>query len=122
MKQKQRRLNPAQQKWLLEVDFYLRANIKNHNVVIADIAYALCMSERNFYRRLEKLAGLTPNQYIQQFRLKCAMELLKDGEVDSVKELAARVGFYHPDYFSRLFEGHYGCRPVEWMHSQEDAL
>ncbi|MCB0552826.1 MAG: helix-turn-helix transcriptional regulator [Phaeodactylibacter sp.] len=120
MKHRKQRLQARQQKWLQEVDRYLRDNLDNHNVVVADIAFAMCMSERNFYRKLKKLTGITPNQYIQAFRLNSAFELLNSGQVDTVKELAGRVGFYHTDYFSRLFEACYGRRPVEWIHENTE--
>ena len=81
-------------------------------MVINDIASAVFISERQFYRKLKKLTGLTPNQFIQQIRMEQAQKLLQGQEYDSVSRVAKAVGFLSSDYFSLLYERYYGVKPA----------
>lgn len=108
-------LNDQQREWLQSVDQYILKNLESHHLVISDIADAVCMSERQFYRKIEDLTGQTPNHYIQSWRMRRARQLLESGQCDTVKEVALSVGFHNPDYFSRLFETFYGYRPADYL-------
>lgn len=115
MEKQQSKLTPLEREWLREVDQYILDNLDNHQLVIGDIADAVCMSERQFFRRIEELTGQTPNHYVQAWRMRRAQEMLRAGQCGTVKEVALSVGFYNPDYFSRLYESFYGCRPVDFF-------
>lgn len=56
--------------------------------------------------------GIRPINYLIQYRLEQAIELLKEGEY-SVQEVAALVGYSDPLYFSRIFKKHVGYSPSQ---------
>jgi len=64
--------------------------------------------------------GMTPYQYCLHAKINRAKEILSTGE-SSVKEIAWRVGFDDPYYFSRLFKKKTGSRPSEWTSSGTTA-
>jgi len=68
------------------------------------------LSRRHFHRRIKELTGLTPGGYIRMMRLERAAQLLEQ-RAGNVSEIAYRVGFQDPDYFSRLFKPAYGVSP-----------
>ena len=71
----------------------------------------LNISERNFRRRLEKLTGLSPRQYLQEMRLQIARDYLVDGRYATIKEACYAVGFSDARYFSELFQHRFGVKP-----------
>ena len=66
---------------------------------------------RNFRRLFQEATGLAPHQYLLNLRLNHAKRLL--GTLP-VAEVAARVGFADPLYFSRLFKRKVGVAPTRW--------
>ena len=103
-------------KWLHKVSDYISANMANRNLTVGDIANAVFMSERQFYRRIKKVTGLTPHQYLKKLRLEKAKSLLDSGAFSSVKEVAYAIGYSRSDYFSTLFESYYGDKPTSYFH------
>ncbi len=87
----------------------------------------LCVEERNTkfyadelgvsYSKLRKLfkehTGLSPALFQQDLKLQRAKELLSSTS-HSVKEIAYRLGFDSPDYFSSKFKAKNGCKPSEF--------
>ena len=59
--------------------------------------------------------GMTPYQYCIHVKINRAKEILASGE-SSVKEIAWRVGFDDPYYFSRLFKKKTGSSPSHWTN------
>jgi len=57
--------------------------------------------------------GLSPHQYLLEFRIVCARNLLTGTEL-SVKEIATQTGFEDEHYFSRLFRQKLNCAPRQW--------
>jgi len=66
---------------------------------------------RHFRRLFQEATGLPPYQYQLNLRLNHAKRLL--GSLP-VAEVAARVGFTDPLYFSRLFKNKVGVAPTRW--------
>ena len=53
---------------------------------------------------------MTPNDYLRTARLKRAAELLLDDRLN-VTEVAYKVGFEDPSYFSKCFKAYFGMAP-----------
>ncbi len=66
---------------------------------------------RHFRRMFQEATGLAPHQYLLNLRLNHAKRLLG---AFPVAEVAARVGFADPLYFSRLFKRKVGIAPTRW--------
>lgn len=105
--------SPAQREWLARVDRIITSNLKDTSFVIAQIAMRLFVSERQFYRKLKKLTGKTPNQYIRKARMLKAREIIRKGYKGDLNKLAKMVGYQRADYFSSVYYKHYGVRPNE---------
>ena len=55
------------------------------------------------YNALSKTTGISPIEYIQQFRIvKAAEQLLQTNQ--SIKEISNAVGIENPEYFATLFK------------------
>ena len=83
----------------------------NREIDIDRLAAKLGTSHRQFRRLFQQVTGLAPQQYLIHLRLNEAKRLL--GTLP-VAEVAARVGFEDPYYFSRLFKAKVGVPPKRW--------
>lgn len=90
-------------------------NISDHNFSVMRLADCAAMSERQIYRYLKNITGLTPLQFIQEIKLNKAMELAQKRVFMSSSELASAVGFQHSPYFSSLFEKRFGKKPSAYL-------
>ena len=90
----------------------VEANLQNEQFSVEELANQMNMSRSNLHRKLKQSSGQTANQFIREYRLERAMELLKkDGR--PISEVAYEVGFSSPSYFTSCFTEHYGYPPGE---------
>ncbi len=79
------------------------------NRELADIIH---LSEDRFNHLFKESMGMPPLQYMNEVRMKKAMNLLKRKE-GTVVEIADSVGFTDYNHFGRQFRRYYGCTPSE---------
>ena len=75
------------------------------------IASAMAVSERQLQRKLKALIGLTPAEYLRDYRLQRAHERLVNGERSGAVALAS--GFASHAHFSSCFKAQFGYPPSE---------
>lgn len=85
----------------------IEENLSNSDFSVEDFEKAMGMSHAALYRKFKTLIGKTPLEFINQYRLKKAAELLKQG-CYNVNEVAYMVGFSDPKYFSTSFKKLFG--------------
>lgn len=81
-------------------------------VTNAQLAQMVCLSEDRFGHLFREGVGKPPLQYINEMRLKSALNLLKTSQ-HTVTEVAEAVGFRDYNHFGRLFRKRYGYTPYE---------
>lgn len=82
------------------------------SVTNAQLAQMVCLSEDRFGHLFREGVGKPPLQYINDMRLKSALNLLKTSQ-HTVTEVAEAVGFRDYNHFGRLFRKRYGYTPYE---------
>lgn len=82
-------------------------------ITVQDIATELGSSYSNFRKLFKEYTGVSPALYQQELRLQRAKELLSTTDM-SIKEIAYRLNFDSPDYFSSKFKVKIGCKPSEY--------
>lgn len=107
------RTDTNKNEWLTQLEEVLKNRLSNRNLSNPQLAKRLNMSERQFYRKVLKTTGKTPNQYFTQFRMKKALELMQTKEYKTVREIAFALGYKKDSYFSNLFKQEYGVSPLE---------
>lgn len=95
-----------------ELNKIIFANLENENFGVKELARAIGMSRFNLNRKLRFIYHKTINQYIREFRLHRAMEMLRQESV-TASEVSFKVGFSSPAYFSTCFSEYYGFPPGE---------
>lgn len=95
---------------------FFEENIGNRNFVVEDLARHLGMSRTAYYQKMKSITGLSPVDFIKQMRIKKALKLL-DGGMLSVSDVAYKVGFSDPKYFSKCFKAEMGVTPTQYVNS-----
>ncbi len=93
----------------------VEANLENEQFSVEYLAERMNMSRSHLHRKLKKATGQSPNQFVREYRLHRAMELLKE-EDKAIADIAYAVGFGSPSYFTTCFTEYYGYPPGEAKH------
>ncbi len=80
---------------------------------LGELAAEAGMSEPYFCEMFRKQAGCPPKQFVIRQRLQMASALMHESGL-TVAQIAARVGYEDPYYFSRLFRYHTGRSPRDY--------
>jgi AraC-like DNA-binding protein/tetratricopeptide (TPR) repeat protein len=96
--------------FILKLTEIIHANLKNENFGVKELASESGMNQKTLRKRLLSINNKSVNQFIREVRLEKALELLQNEEI-TASEVAYRVGFSSPAYFSTCFTKFYGYPP-----------
>lgn len=103
--------------FMQRVTEYIEAHIMEPTVHTDDLALSVGTSRAKLFRKMKKITGMTPNEYVREARIKKARMLLERSIDDggcSVAEVAYKCGFTDAKYFSRSFKLAVGLSPTEY--------
>ncbi len=109
-------LNRIDSEFLNTLNNYIRENICDEDFSIDIMASKMNMSRSSFYRKIKGITGMTPVDYLKNFRLTYSARLLLEGV--RVTEVAIMAGFTSSSYFAKCFKAKYGMIPKEYASSQ----
>jgi len=92
----------------------VEVNMENASFSVEDMAAELAMSRVSLYKKLLSLTQKTPVEFIRIIRLKRAADLMENSQ-SSVSEIAYKVGFNSPRYFSKYFKEFYNELPSDYI-------
>jgi TolB-like protein/AraC-like DNA-binding protein/Flp pilus assembly protein TadD len=90
----------------------VHGNLENENFGVKELARETGMSRFNLNRKLHFICHKTINQFIREIRLERAMDILRKESL-TASEVAFKVGFSSPAYFSTCFSEYFGYPPGE---------
>ncbi len=97
------------------IEHYFRTHI-SEPIELDRIAEYFNISKPTLCRRVKQLTGKTVLQIGEQIKIEWAKTLLATGRpFVNVSEVARRVGYDDPLYFSRVFRKHIGIPPISWQ-------
>ncbi|GAA3614913.1 two-component regulator propeller domain-containing protein [Flavivirga amylovorans] len=80
------------------------------------------MSHSGLYRKLKQLTGKSSNEFIRDYRLKRASQIIKQNSGLLISEICIKTGFNDPKYFSKCFKQVYDMSPTEFAKKYGDTL
>ncbi len=97
-------------------------NIDNPDFDIKDFLEAMSMTNSMLYRKLKSLTGLSPNEFLRSIRLKAAHKIITEKyETITISEVAYKVGFNIPKYFTACFKKEFGITPSQYKDQLTEA-
>jgi len=92
---------------------YIELHYTRTDLSVAEICTEMGLSRSQLYRKLKALIGQGITDYIQQVRLEKSERLLLESDL-SIAEVAYKVGYTSPDYFSTVFKSKYNTTPTSF--------
>ncbi|WP_339526104.1 AraC family transcriptional regulator [Pseudomonas sp. EA_35y_Pfl2_R111] len=87
------------------------------NWSVADLATLASMSRASFAAHFRKVVGVTPADYLTNWRISLAQKRLREGR--PIALVAAEVGYESPSALARTFRRKVGRSPSEWVQQEE---
>ena len=115
---RQEEITSLDEKLVQNATNYVEKNLANSDISVETMSSELGMSRVQLYKKLVAITGTTPSEFIRLIRLKHAEQLLRQSQL-SVSEVAYRVGFNSPRYFSKYFIDMYGLTPSQYKRKFE---
>ena len=102
--------------FLSDIYEYIISNC-NKQIKVGELAKFEGVSEPSVYRMFAAVAGCTPIDYINGYRIGKARRLLATEEKMKIKQVASECGFDDQLYFSKVFSKTYGESPRAFRES-----
>jgi AraC-like DNA-binding protein len=98
---------------ILRVEDYIHAHLYER-IVLDDLSAVAGVSSRALQLAFRKFRGVTPMEYIRNYRLDCVRRLLTTRKIDkSITQIALDSGFIHLSKFAYYYKKRFGELPSE---------
>ena len=99
----------------------MEKNYDNSEFGVQELADEMRMNRSVLSKMLNAEAGQPTAQFIRNYRLDIAKKMITENVANrNITEIAYRVGFNDPKYFTRCFTKQYGVSPTSFRDAQED--
>lgn len=110
---KQLQLASPDTDFLNKVLTILEANYSNAVFGVEEFTAEVGLSRMQLHRKLKSLTDKSPGEFIRQYRLEMAKQLLRVKGI-SVGDVSYRIGFNNPSNFAKVFKEYTGITPSEF--------
>ena len=101
-----------EEKFLLRVKGVVDKHLDDEHFSVEELSKEVGMSRAQLHRKLIALTGVSASRFVRNYRLEHAYQLLQN-KVGTVSEIAYRVGYSSPAYFTKCFTEDYGISPSQ---------
>ncbi|GAA4236696.1 two-component regulator propeller domain-containing protein [Postechiella marina] len=112
--------NSIDREFLEKIMEFMEANMGNESYWLDELANDMNTSRSTFFRKLKKLTGQPPNDFMRMIRLKRATQLLDQNQY-TIAEISYKVGFNDPGYFSKCFRKAFGQPPSQYKNNKHKS-
>lgn len=99
----------------------MEENMENTEFNVSMLCQLVEMDNKQLYRKVKQLVGVTPVDLIRRIRMKKAAALLSQNRF-SVSEVMYMVGYSNPSYFSKCFVAEYKVSPSQYASEDQNTL
>ena len=99
--------------FLKEVIQILEEHFADPDFGVLELTRLVHLDRTRLYRKLKELTSKSPQQYLSDFRMKKAAQMIR-GREGSISEIAYASGFNSLAYFSKAFKKYYKVSPSEF--------
>ena len=105
-------LNELDQSFLQNLNLLIEKNLTEENFGIDQLVKASGVSRTQLFRKLKSLTGMSASEFIRDFRLRKAYQLLNEDNL-TVSEVIYTTGFNSRSYFYNAFKKKFGVAPSQ---------
>ena len=98
----------------------INAHLKDSDYDREQFARDMGASTSTLYNKLRSLTGMNTSGFIRNIRLKTACSIAKQNPKMHVSDLAYRVGFKDPKYFTTCFKKEFGMLLSEYLEKESE--
>ena len=107
------KLTDAERRFLAKTVDYIYLLLDKQQLDVNSLADKLCMSSRQFHRKIVAITGSSPSSFVLKIKMKRARHLLETDQRMSIDEIALCCGFEHTSSFYHAFRKTYGVTPKD---------
>ena len=108
-------ITPLDQQMVEKAIQIVEDNIGEPEFSVEELAASLNISRSYFYKKMVKITGKKPIEFIRTIRMKRARQLLAESQMQ-VAEIAYMLGYNSPKVFSKHFKEEFGISPSEFKN------
>lgn len=112
---------PQQEDVIYQFQKLIQERYADDRLDLETIARELMLSQIQLYRKVKQFVNQGPISYLKAYRLQKAIELLANTNALNISEIAYRVGFTDPNYFSRVFSSKFGQTPSAYRKKTQQT-
>ncbi len=106
--------NKSDEAFLNRLNEEIEKHLSDQHFSVESLTDVLHISRSNLQRKLKGICGVTPGDYLRNYRLKKASKLLLETDM-RISEVAYHVGFTSASYFTKAFIRCYNMTPKEFL-------
>lgn len=95
----------------------IKSRVEISDLSVNDLYPEMGISRAQFFRKVKAISNISPNKLIVNIKMNIAAEMLHEGRL-SISEVAYKLGYTDPSYFSKVFKSTYGISPTDYLHKQ----
>ena len=107
-------ITDAERRFLSKTVNFIYKLMDKRKLDVNTLAAELCMSPRQFHRKLVAITGDAPSSYILKIKMQRACHLLETKPAMTIEEVAYRCGFEHAPNFYSAFKKMFGLTPMDY--------
>jgi YesN/AraC family two-component response regulator len=119
VKSSELQITPLDVKFIENAVRCVEENVSSPDFSVEDLGRELGISRAYVFKKILALTGKTPLELIRSIRLQHAAQLLEKSQL-SVREIAYKVGFNNPKYFTKYFKEQFNILPSDYAASKKD--
>ncbi|MGG1515580.1 response regulator [Paenibacillus oryzisoli] len=101
------------------IDRYIMEHL-SVTISLVSIANHIYLNPSYFSRFFKKMTGVNFTDYVNQFKMNLALQMLRNKEM-SVELIAAKLGYSDRTYFSKVFKKYNGISPVDYKNKDRNS-
>ena len=101
------------EKFLNKAIEIIENNMADYNFNVDSFVNEIGISRAHLYHKFKTITGQSVKEFVRTIRLKRAAQLIKKN-AGNITEIAYKVGFNNPAYFSKCFRKQFGSSPTQF--------
>lgn len=112
-------VNSMDQDFLRKATKIVEENLDNEDFNVEMFSREMALGRTSLFAKIKGITGETPNNFIQNIRLKKGAHLLRTDFSLNITEISYLLGFSSPRYFNKCFKDLFGVAPANYRREKK---